>query len=275
MLRDMTMSPTPVARFGWVHERRVFVYAAVLAADAAQVGGQGFGAADVRFFFLLFTNWVEHDVLHPEHDLELTQVRRVLERLVGDGWAARTRRGARGKRFLLRGAGVVGLAAVLGDTLDAGRPFEEALFVVGFASSYGTAIRARIRALGEGRRGPKEVSRLLDPHALVARARRRTRAVLADLDERITSGKELAAEAARATDEGDALRRLGARGSYQLERVRPLADLFRALPADVRRFELEAGIALRVRLLFEPLAARARTELAQLEAVDAALREAR
>ena len=268
------MTESPASRYGWVHERRVFIDAALLAADAAQLPGKGFGAADVRFYFLLFTNWVEHDVLHPGQDLELTQVRRVVERRVADGWAARAR-GRSGRRYLLLAPGLLGLAAALGDAATAGRPFEEMLFAVTFASSYGARVRDRVRALGASRAAPRRVAALLDPRTFVALARRRTRTVLADLEERIASGLALAAASAQGSDEDDAIRRLEAHGSYQLHRVRPLRDVFRALPADVRRFELETGLALRVRLLFEPLAARARTELAALDAIEASLDDVR
>ena len=149
------------------------------------------------------------------------------------------------------------------------------LFVVTFASSYGARVRDRVRALGAPRAAPRRVAALLEPRTLVALARRRTRTLLADLEERIASGLALAAASAQGSDEDDAIRRLEARGSYQLHRVRPLRDVFRALPDDVRRFELEAGLALRVRLLFEPLAARARTELAALDAIEASLGAAR
>ncbi|HEY4058231.1 MAG TPA: hypothetical protein VGM39_16575, partial [Kofleriaceae bacterium] len=61
--------------------------AALLAADLAstvdreqhEVGG--FMLRDVRFFFLLFRNWLEHDVRAPGDDIDLTQVRRTVEQL--------------------------------------------------------------------------------------------------------------------------------------------------------------------------------------------------
>jgi hypothetical protein len=173
---------------------------------------------------------------------------------------------------VLLAPGVLGLAAALGDAVSAGRPFDEMLFVVTFASSYGARVRDRVRALGAPRAAPRRAAALLEPRTLVALARRRTRTLLADLEERIVSGLALAAASApRSDDDDDAIRRMEARGSYQLHRVRPLRDVYRALPDDVRRFELETGLALRVRLLFEPLAARARAELTALDAIEATL----
>jgi hypothetical protein len=146
------MTESLVERFGWIRERIVFVHAALLAAEATRDSGRGFSTADVRFFFLLFTKWVEKDALDPEQAVELAQVRRVIERLVGAGWAKRVRPaaprqgGARAAQFALREPGLVALASTIEDAADRGRPFEELLFAICFAASYGPAIRARTGA---------------------------------------------------------------------------------------------------------------------------------
>ncbi len=56
-----------------------------------------------------------------------------------------------------------------------------------------------------------------------------------------------------------------AHGAYQLQRVRPLRELLLALPDDLRNFELDEGMGIRAKLVFEPLAARARAECAILD----------
>src|SRR5689334_1327271 len=53
--------------------------ASLIAADLASPAG--FMLRDVRFFFLLFRNWLEADVRDPEHDIDLTQIRRTCEQL--------------------------------------------------------------------------------------------------------------------------------------------------------------------------------------------------
>src|SRR5947208_1378294 len=132
-------------RFGLVRARATFVHAAILAADAAARDVSGFRANDVRFYFLLFTNWVEHDVLRPDQDLELTQVRRVLERMVDRGWA---RSGAPKTRARRGGAHALtpeGLVAVVEELVEprAERTFDEMLFLVLFAASYRELVVAR------------------------------------------------------------------------------------------------------------------------------------
>lgn len=265
----MTLSSE--GRYGWLNERLVFIHAALLAADAAKASSRepGFTASDARFFFLLFTNWSEQDVMAPGQDIELTQMRRVLERFVAARWVAAARKRAvpaktaktakRGGRFALTEAGRRGLAESVSDALEQHRPFEEALFVVCFAASYGAAIRTRM-----GR-----ASSALDPHHLVARARRDRKALLEDLEERIRSGRSLAKAVARA--DRDALRTLDPKESYQLHRVRALPDILDSLPEDVRHFEVTRGISVRIDLLFEPLAARTRAELTALDKLEAKL----
>jgi hypothetical protein len=99
------------ARFGWLGAHATHLHAALLAAHGAATPQVGFRAADVRFFFLLFTNWMESDVLRPGQDVDLTQVRRMLDRLTRAGLAApvataggraRERRGYRSLRWRRR-----------------------------------------------------------------------------------------------------------------------------------------------------------------------------
>jgi hypothetical protein len=65
-------------RFGVVRVNTTVLSAALLAAHATAPAA-GFRASDVRFFFFLFGNWLERDVLYPGEDLDLTQVRRLMQ----------------------------------------------------------------------------------------------------------------------------------------------------------------------------------------------------
>jgi hypothetical protein len=283
ILRRMARTSSLSARLGYVDTQATFVQAAFLAAHGAGARVGGFRVSDVRFFFLLFTNWVEHDVTRPSQDIDLTQVRRTLERLCRAGHAepatgAGTRGAPRGKRHVLTGDGLVALAEGLAARERA--PLEEALFVACFAASYREAVLSRV----EGRaRAPspsvrRRVEHALDPVRLLHEAQRTASAVLADLEERVAWGLQSEAKAraalARGMPEPDVVRELEAAGSYQLQRVRPLGEVLLALPEDLRHFELTHGMGLRARLLFAPLAERARAErdiLARLEGQLAAL----
>lgn len=269
---------SPLAdRLGHVTAQATFIQAALLAAHGAGARTGGFRASDVRFFFLLFTNWVEHDVTRPSQDIDLTQLRRTLERLCRGGWAEPMARGRgreqpRGQRYTLTEEGVVSLAEALAGLERA--PLEEALFVACFAACYLDAILARVRGrtLVLSTTARRRVARVLEPARILREARRSTQAVLADLEERVRSGAVLEEAARGALEEGateeQVVRRLESLGSYQLHRVRPLAELLLGLPDDLRRFELEKGIGVRTRLLFAPLAERARAELALLERLE-------
>ncbi len=273
MSRDSSLAE----RLGHVTSQATFIQAALLAAHGAGARTGGFRAADVRFFFLLFTNWVEHDVTRPSQDLDLTQVRRTLARLCRSGQAepleaAPSKKVPRGQRYVLTEAGLVSLAESLA-ALDRA-PLDEALFVACFAASYRKPILARVlgRVPALSASARRRVAQVLDPVRILREARRSTTTVLADLEERVRASLEMD-EAARealgtGASEEQAVRKLEALGSYQLHRVRPLAEVLLGLPEDLRRFELTEGMGVRARLLFAPLAERARAELALLERLE-------
>jgi hypothetical protein len=271
----MTRTPSLADRLGHVTAQATFVQAALLAAHGAGARSGGFRASDVRFFFLLFTNWAEHDVTRPSQDIDLTQVRRTLERLCRSRWAEPMDGGGkapRGRRYVLTERGVVSLAEELAD-LDRA-PLDEALFVACFAASYLEAVLARVRGQAPALSTParRRVARMLDPKRILREARRSTAAVLADLEERVHSSRvmdEAAREALASTASAEEVaRRWESLGSYQLHRVRPLTEVLLGLPDDLKRFELEKGMEVRARLLFAPLAERARADLALLERLE-------
>ncbi len=270
------------ARFGWLGANATHVHAALLAAHGAASMGAGFRPADVRFFFLLFTNWAEHDVLHPGQDLDLTQVRRMLDRLTRARLAAPVKSpkrpsSTRGRRHSLTEAGVVAIAEAL---VQPGQPrtFEETVFVLCFAVGYGEMLASRIVGAG-GRANPstrRRVVELLDPRRVLADGKRSLTTLLVDLEERVRSGL-VSSEAGRAGggpggSEADTVRRLERAGAYQLQHVRPLAEFLLTLPDDLRAFELTRGMQLRAELLFAPLAEGVRAQQAILDALGAKLR---
>ena len=230
-VREPEYASMPLAaRYGQVRAQATFIEAAVVAAHGATARLGGFRASDVRFFFLLFTNWIEHDVLRPEQDLDLTQVRRVLGRLAEQGWperasAARRRGGGRprrrrapprrerapksrrrparpppGERHVLTAAGLLGLVESIIEPRGR-RPLEESLFVACFAAIYRQAI---LEPGGRGAREAREAHLRAARSAAGAGTRRsaRTRSSSPISRRGWTAGKTLAGEAGRARNEG-------------------------------------------------------------------------
>lgn len=253
--------------------------AAMLAADlAASVDREvhaGFQQRDVRFFYLLFRNWLEVDVRQPGADLDLTQVRRACEALAARGRLRsmpRRRRGGRTprERYQLTLAGVTALV----DQLVAPSPtrsFEESLFVVMFAGSY----RAHVIRRVEQASAPvarKHVARALDPKTIITGLRRELRRQIDDLEERIAGGEQLRAAAERALAEGaddrEVARMMERLSTYQLHNVRPLGELLLSLPTDVRRHEMTVGITARRDVIFQPLLELTRAQDRVLAAID-------
>jgi hypothetical protein len=261
--------------------------ASLLAADLVATVDRdqvhGFQQRDVRFFYLLFRNWIEVDVRNPGADLDLTRVRRELDKLgrrgrlreidtIGRGRGgvrerrtARRRRGLRTprQRYALTLAGVLALVDEL-VTPSPLRPFEETLFVILFATSYRALVLRRVEQ-ASAPVAKKRVARALDPKLLLASARRDLARQCADLEERIESGdqlREAAAKAfARGTSDRETVAILERISPYQLHNVRPLGELLLSLPPDIRRYEIGDGITARRDLMFAPLLQIVRAQL--------------
>lgn len=270
----MTDANRLAARFAHVHAQSTFVAAALLAAHGVHDGR--FRPSDVRFFFYLFTNWLEHDLLRPGQDLDLTQVRRTLERLRDARWLDAAE-APEERRFRLTPEGVVGLTETLTDPRARGA-FEERVFVISFGASYRAMLAARLRDSPGGEAHAAQVEAALDPLRLLTASRSALATVERDLDARIAAGHAMQSAARDALAQGkttaETVAHLDATDPYQLQHVRPMRELYAAFPEDLARFELERGIGLRADLLFAPLAAQLRAQRAILDALEATLRRA-
>lgn len=240
---------------------------ALLAADAA--GGGEFRPLDVRFYFLLFLNWMGEDHRRPEADLDLTQVRRVLEGLAAAGLAA----GVRGRRPVwgLTEAGVLRLCDELTDPRVV-RPFEEVLLLAAVAAAYAEIIAARV---GDG--AARRVRQRLDARSILRGERRRLTDAMHDMEARRDAGPELSGRAREALAGGldpvAVAAALEAEGMpYQLHPMRPYREVVAGLPPALARQEVERGHEQRARRLFAPLAEDLRARVGILERLEAQLR---
>jgi hypothetical protein len=243
---------------------------ALLAADT--VGDGGFRPADVRFFFLLFTNWMGDDRLRPGADLDPTQVRRALGHLAEQGWARAV--STRPPRWTLAPAGVVQLVDSLTDP-RAPRRFEEVVLLAMVARSYADTIAGRVRAGGQG--DERRVRSRLDARTILRAERRRLQDALSDLEARRDAGLRMAAAAKAALEAGatpvEVAARLAADGPpYQLHPMRPYEDVLAALPEPLRRFEVLEGPAMRARWMFAPLCEELRARIGILERLEGDVR---
>ena len=255
------------SRAGYVDAQATLIRASLIAAHSANQHEAGFQAAEVRFYFRLFANWLEQDVLRPSLDLELTQVRRALESLERAGHCTRSR----GRRFRLNEAGLLELVEKLVDEVGIG--FEEVLFVLLIAASYRDILRARVQGAAVPISSParRRLGAALDPSRIAKRAVRNAEKLVSDLEQRIAADQSLETQLYEMRKQGlstvQIVHRLTDAGAYQLQRIRPLAQLLLQLPEDLREAELSAGIATRRGILFGPLLSRAREELGQLRQV--------
>ncbi len=253
-------------RFGYVDFQATLLHASVIAAHAIS-DVNGFRATDVRFFFRLFGNWLEVDVLHPSQDIQLVQVSRVLKLMEADEHLIQTKvRFVRYKerRVRLTPDGLLTLAERLVD--ECIPSFPETLFVLHFAASYRDILRARVVAAGD-RLSPTARRRLgmvLDPKRILKRAIQDNELLIDDLRGRLELDRDFEAEVEHlrsAKGDVDITEALTKIGAYQLERVQPLKQLHRMLPPDLKRFELAFGVKGRREMIFQPLLQRCELEL--------------
>jgi hypothetical protein len=263
MMSDSVLSRRASAIAAW----ELPLAAALLAADAATP--DGFRPADVRFFFLLFTNWMGDDRLRPGADLDPTQIRRALALLAGHGWARSV--AARPPRWALEPPGVLQLVDTITDP-RAPRRFEEVVLLATVARSYVDTIAARVR--GGGRGDERRLRARLDPRAILRNERRRLQDALTDLEARRDAGPAMAAAAAAALERGATplafARTYAEEGPpYQLHPMRPFPELLATLPAALQRFEVAEAPTLRAQWMFAPLCASLRAQIAILERMEA------
>jgi hypothetical protein len=252
-------------RFGVVRVNMTLLCAALLASHATSPAN-AFRASDVRFFFYLFGNWLERDVLYPGETLDLTQVRRLMQRLLRLGFAraVRVRSSKRASSVPAYKLTAKGIAELLDAVIDAveSRSFEEAVLVVTFVAAY----RSHLKAMSASR------GRSLDPVRLVDRARRRIQRVLHDLGQRMNAsnlaGREAAVGRRAGLSETAIAERLEGLGVYQLQHIRSFARFILSFPPGLLEFELGPGFELRSRLLFETFADSARGHLQALDRLE-------
>jgi len=256
--------------------------ASLIAADLAAVVDRedvrGFMLRDVRFFFLLFRNWLERDLREPDRDIDLTQIRRACEQLTRQRRIVhkpRPRLVRRPRaRYTLTLAGVLALVDELVEVTP-DRSFEEGLFVILFAAAYRTLVIRRAEQAGAPV-ARKRVARALDPRVIITALRRMLTRQHTDLRERMAGGDRLlaAARAGRVAGDDDAtiIRRLETISPYQLHHIRPLHQLLLGLPPEIREFEMTDGIVARRDLVFAPLLAQTAHQLDLLSEITTKLR---
>lgn len=267
--------PALAARASLARSHETLLVAAIVAAHGTAAEGAGFGPSDVRFFFYLFSNWTERDALKVAEPLELTQVRRLLARLVRARWA-REHHATRYRRYVLTPVGLAELVSIVSGVVERGT-FEEVVFVITFLACYGRSVTEAL-ARTDTKMDLRPITRKLDPLRVVDRMKARIARVLSDLDERIQSSARVATEAARLKRSGHSeqviARRLQALGAYQLQHVRSFAEFSLAMPAELRAFELGPAVALRSQLLFVTFAEQLRAESRALDHLRARIVEA-
>lgn len=250
----------------------VFVAPALVAAHAER-RDLGFRHRDVKFVIELFSNWVESSLQGVVLEVQNSQVARYLAGLTAEGYARRiTRKGY--PRYRLTRVGLVELMSrAVSKSCVAQR--EHFFFLYYFVTSYSARVHELVEA--EGRQFPValklELEDLLDPAALVKREIEAVRRELAKVEQRIHDSLSTSKLVQRFLRERrpleEAVAEVQRRYPYELNSVKPLAELIAEVPPDLREWELTEGNERRAAQIWRPAEAMLRSYLAQLESLSA------
>ncbi|MGE3681793.1 MAG: hypothetical protein AB7G93_08710 [Bdellovibrionales bacterium] len=208
----------------------------------------------MRFLVDLFCNWLDA-IIKPAHfRVHNTQVLRYVQDLRNRGWVRATGSGQK-SRYTLTRLGLLELIQELSNP-SARVHLEEFIFAYYFLSAYGARIVELIRREGSGfsRALQLEVSERLEPKRFI-RARletleyeiKRLKLRMRETDETV----ELATKLARQGESIDIIvAQTAARYPYELHAQKPMTDLMREIPAELRFWELTEGNRFRVKLMW-------------------------
>lgn len=246
-----------------------YISAAALAAHASYIRN-GFRIRDILFFIELFLNW-NSDFEGTREPLQATQISRYLDKLVSEGFARRSGRG-RVQLFRLTRLGLLDLVGRLADVHSA-LPIEQSLFRIYFLKGYRPWLK-RLVEEGSSLVPPAlaiELAALLDVDTLLEQEIKRTERALLRVEKRISDAQETSTLVKNrlkcGTPFDDVVKEVERRFPYELNSMKPLAELISSIEADQRPWELQSGNLLRVTTLWEPQRALLKELLRQLRGI--------
>ena len=235
-------------------EQEALVAAAVIAAEAS-FPQEGFRQRDVRFYFELFSNWLEATTGEWTLSLHNAQIQRYLEQLVRAGAAKRPRRTP--PRYRLTADGLLELLETLTRRQNLQR-LDQFFLVFHILQAYGSRLRALTQKSGPlpSRALSLRVDELIDPRAFAARELTLVERELGRLALRIDESLKTGELTRRLLGSGQSLEEVVTAVErefpYELNSRKPLNELLRQLPPAFRVHELAEAPVLRAEGLWRP-----------------------
>jgi hypothetical protein len=235
-------------------ENEALVAAAIIAAEAT-LAEDGFRQRDVRFYFELFSNWLESTTGAWTLDLHNAQIQRYLDQLVRAGGAKRPRRTP--PRYQLTPDGLLSLLHTLTARHSLKR-LDEFFLVFHILRAYGGRLRALTQKNGPlpSRALSLRVDELVDARAFVQREIAAVERELGRLSLRIEESHKTAELTRQLIAKGKPIEQVVSAVEqefpYELNSRKPLSELLTQLPPAFRVPELSDIAAQRADDLWRP-----------------------
>lgn len=217
----------------------------------------GFRLRDARFIIELFSNWMKATSGEATLPIQNIQVSRYLSALEKKGFLKSSGAGQR-TRYRLTRSGITGL---LGELV--GRPYylplEHFYFVFFFLKSYGTLLDRWIQEDEQlvGRSLSVEMKFLRDPTPVVQNQLRylekESETLAARIEDALGAAKLGESVLSKGGKLEDAVMQVHKKFPYDLTMQKPLPDLMRDIPNELRQWELTTGMRQRAEVLWRPM----------------------
>lgn len=258
-------------RRGNLIRRYEILVAAACVAAHANVRVDGFRQRDIRFLLDLFTNWLGHCLEMEGATIANTQISRYVQQLVVDGYARVIEPGSY-PRYRLSRIGIIELLTRIVPGSGYLQP-EQCVFVYYFIKNYRQRLIDAIEQ--EGRQFPPalrmEIMALLDVRSVLTSQLRAAELEFIKLEQRLRDSENSARLAQRLFIQGNSTAEVAQEiekaHPYELNSMKPLAELMSEIPPDLARWELETGAQRRATDLWSPIRSMLATHLVWLRGV--------
>jgi hypothetical protein len=249
-----------------------FIIAGILAAQSS-FRERGFRQKDVKYFIELFSNWIEALLPGPSIELKNTQVQRLIEEHVSEGVLQKISEEEKRPRYLLTRMGLHELVSkfVSVDIRPIAGGLGTFLFIYQFIKVYSFKIE-ELFGVGGQDISPSfriELKHLLQANILLERQKEHVKKEIEKLEWRIEEAVNASAYSKKLFKEkssiSEVVEKIQLKFPYDLNYQKTMVDLYKDIPNDMKRFELEEAPIIRAESIWKPLRNLFNSYLSELE----------
>lgn len=236
-----------------------FLYASVLAAHAG-LQDKGFRQKDVKYYLEVFTNWIESLLPGTAVSIQNTQIQRFLDSLVEEEILKREDKAQVPTYHLSRlGLHEIVSSLVSTDIRPVAGGLGTFLFLHHFVDLYSHQIEGLFTS-GMGKVSPTfqiELKHLLNAKTMLERQKEHVKKEIEKLEWRIKEAEKASGYAKKlfnkGTTLGEVIEMVQENYPYELNYQKPMVELYKGIPDEMKRFELVDAPEKRARTLWSPL----------------------